>query len=128
MASSLYLAWLARFTQRRGRARRCQPSTPAERPWSVGALGMAVAGVPVGSWPERGRCWGGWRGPGQPLVPWGGLGKPVLVAGAWARGLRQGCVIYCTLLRAQPGDSRGCAGFRSCLPKAALSSLWLLHI
>lgn len=39
-----------------------------------------------------------------------GAGEPVLVTGAWAQGLRQGCrggrVIYCTLLRAEPGDSQ----------------------
>lgn len=124
MASSLLLAWPARFTQRRGRAQRCQPSGPAERLWSVGALGMSVASVPVGSWPVV----GGMARPGSVCHALGRAGE----GGAGCRsvgmgcgGLRQGCVIYCTLLRAQPG---GCAGFRSRLPKAALSSLWLLHI
>lgn len=42
--------------------------------------------------------------------------------GAAAEAGQDGCVIYCTLLQAEAGESWGWAGFQSWLPQAALRS------
>lgn len=73
MASSLHSAWPARFTQDGHRG--ANPAPQRERLGSVGAPGMSVAGSQVGSWPERGRWWWGWRGPGHTVPRWQGLGS-----------------------------------------------------
>lgn len=93
------------------------PPPQCERLWSVLSLGMSVARVRVGSWPERGQWRWGWRGPGS-LSPslTVGLGKPALVTQAWAWGawgLQQGLPRRaCDLLHPPAGRARGEPGLR----------------
>lgn len=73
---------------------------PGMKGWGVfGPLG-GCGWCPVGSWPLV-------VGMARPRLVSPALGRPGLVTPAWAWGLRQGCVIYCTLLQAEPRDGQG---------------------